>query len=68
MSLYLEDLGRFPRGSDAYDEIRKMRMKEGDWVGGRFQPESTAWKRPPGQKEHDVCLRNPRKTRVTSVL
>ena len=33
MSPYLEDLGRFPRGSDAYDEIRKMRMKEGDRVG-----------------------------------
>lgn len=49
-SLCLEDLGRFLRGSDTYDEMGKMRMKEGMGVEERFQAERTACIRPPGQK------------------
>lgn len=50
MSLCLKDLGKFLRGSDAYDEIGRMRMKEGMGVEERFQTERTACIRPPGQK------------------
>lgn len=49
-SLCLEDLGRFLRGSDTYDEMGKMRMKEGMGVEERFQAERTACIRPPSQK------------------
>lgn len=40
-----------------------MRVKEGG--GGKALAKTTVWKRPPGPKKYDVCLRNSRKTRVT---